>query len=122
MYNKAILIGRIGKDPEYNQTPTGTAIAKTSLATSETYNGEDKTTWHNLVIFGKMAENFSKYAGKGRLVYVEGKIDISKYEKDGIEKVGVNVVVSSFKLLGRRDEEKTTSNGQEQVPNLDDLF
>ena len=83
--NKAILIGRLGKDPEMKYTPSGTAVASFSLATNysvkdEDGNFTDKTDWHNIVVFGRRAEFAGEYLGKGRLVYVEGRIQTRSWE------------------------------------------
>jgi single-strand DNA-binding protein len=85
MLNKAMLIGRLGKDPELSYTQSGTARCRFSLATSEKYrdnNGEMKedTEWHNVIVWGKQAENCEKYLQKGRLVHIEGKITTRSWE------------------------------------------
>jgi len=84
--NKAILLGRLGKDPELRYTPSGKAVASFSLATSERWTGQDgqkneSTTWHNIVAWGKQAELIKEYLRKGREVYIEGRIDNRSYEK-----------------------------------------
>ena len=77
--NKAILVGRLGKDPELRYTPSGAAVASFTLATNERWTGQDgqaneRTTWHNIVVWGKMAETVKEYLRKGRQVYIEGRI------------------------------------------------
>lgn len=107
--NKAILVGRVGKDPELRTMTSGDRVASFSLATSETWkkDGEKKerTTWHNVVIFNehlvKLAEN---YIRKGSLLYVEGAIHTRKYEKDGQDRYVTEIVLQRFRgeigLLG----------------------
>lgn len=87
--NKAILLGRLGQDPEIKHLDSGTAHCKCSLATTEKYKNKqgekvEETQWHNLVIWGAKAEMFAKWFKKGSEVLIEGKIKHDKYEKDGV--------------------------------------
>lgn len=90
--NKVILIGRIGRDPEMKYTPSGQPVANFSVATDESYTGKDgqkveKTEWHKIVVWGKQAEFCGNFLSKGRLVYIEGKLETRKWtDKDGAEK------------------------------------
>ena len=90
--NKVILIGRIGRDPEMKHTPSGQPVANFSVATDESYTGKDgqkveKTEWHKIVVWGKQAEFCGNYLSKGRLAYIEGKLETRKWtDKDGAEK------------------------------------
>jgi single-strand DNA-binding protein len=91
--NRAILVGRLGKDPEVSYTQSGTAKCRFSLATSEVYYDnnnvkQEKTDWHNVVVWGKQAESAGKYLAKGREVYIEGKIETRSWddEKSGQKK------------------------------------
>lgn len=109
--NKAILIGHLGSDPELKYTPGGKAVATFSLATNERWTGQDgqkneKTTWHNIVVWGKQAETVKEYLRKGRQVYLEGRIDNRSYEKkDGSGKAYISeVVVQNFRFLGSRGD------------------
>ena len=82
--NKVILCGRIGKDPETRFAASGTTVVNLSLATSERYKGEEQTTWHNLVAFGKTGEFIATYFKRGEAILVEGKIQNRSYQdKDG---------------------------------------
>ncbi len=89
MYQRIILIGHLGKDPEVSYTQAGTARARFSLATTDNYtdrqSGErrEETQWHTVIVWGKQAEHVGKYLSKGRLVSVEGKVQYRTYEKDG---------------------------------------
>jgi len=89
--NKVMLIGHLGKDPEIQTFEGGKSLAKFSMATTETYKDktgarQEKTEWHNIVLWGVQAEIAQKYLRKGSLVYLEGKINTREYEKDGAKK------------------------------------
>lgn len=84
-YNKVILIGRLGRDPELKYTQTGTPVANMSLATNETYfdregNRQERTDWHRIVVWNKQAENVANYLSKGRMALVEGSLQTRKYQ------------------------------------------
>ncbi|MBL8028744.1 MAG: single-stranded DNA-binding protein [Fibrobacteres bacterium] len=97
--NKAILVGNLGKNPELRYTPSGQAVASFSIATSETFKDKSgtrqtKTTWHNIVIWGKLGEIANQYLKKGSTVYIEGKIENRSYDdKDGNKKYISEIVV-----------------------------
>ena len=83
--NKVILVGNLGQDPESRFTPQGTAVTNLSVATNETWknqNGEsqDKTEWHRIVMYGKMAETAAEYMKIGQMVYVEGRLETNEWE------------------------------------------
>lgn len=118
--NKAILLGRLGKDPELRYTPSGKAVASFSLATTERWKGQDgqrneSTTWHNIVAWGKQAEVIKEYLRKGREVYIEGRIDNRTFEKkDGSGKGYISeVIVQNFQFVGSRGD---ASGGGEDAP------
>ena len=106
--NKVLLIGNLGKDPELRYTPDGLAILKFSIATSEYFNDKsgnksEKTTWHNIVMFGKMAQNLANYLNKGKQVFVEGRISNRSYDdKDGNKKYITEIVAANIVLLGAK--------------------
>lgn len=106
--NKAILIGRLGKDPELRYTPSGKAVASFTVATNERWTGQDgqkneSTTWHNIVAWGKQAEVIKEYMTKGRQIYIEGRIDNRSYDdKDGNKRYVSEVVLQNFQFLGDR--------------------
>ena len=108
--NKAILIGRLGRDPELRYTPGGRAVASFSLATTERWTGQDgqkneSTTWHNIVAWGRQAEVMKEYLAKGRQVYIEGRIDNRSYEdKEGNKRYISEVVVQNFQFLESRGD------------------
>jgi len=110
--NKALLIGRLGKDPEVNYIKPDTPVAKFSIATSESYksrDGERKeiTEWHNIVAWRNTAKYCESYLEKGMLIYVEGKIQTRKWEgKDGVTRYSTDIVADQIKIL----ERKSTNN------------
>ena len=105
MVNKAILIGRLGKDPEVRYTPDGLMITNFNLATDESRkdkNGErvQKTEWHRVVTFGKLAEICGKYLVKGKLIFIEGRIQTRAWDdKDGNKRYTTEIVASDMRML-----------------------
>ena len=108
--NKVIIVGRLGRDPEMRNTPSGQAVANFSVATDENYTGKDgqkveKTEWHKIVVWGKQAEFCGNYLSKGRMVYVEGKIETRKWtDKDGAEKYTTEIKADRVQGLDKRSE------------------
>lgn len=109
--NHVILIGNLGRDPEVKTTPAGNTIANMSIATNESWvdkaTGErkEKAEFHQLVLFGKLAEIAGQYLKKGSLVYVEGKLQTRKWQaKDGTDRYTTEVVVANLQMLGKKDE------------------
>jgi single-strand DNA-binding protein len=105
--NKVILIGNLGKDPEVKYTPSGTAVAKFSLATNERYKDkagewQDRTEWHNIVAWQRTAEIAAEYLKKGRSVYIEGRLRTDSWEDKNTheKKYRTEIVVTDLVLLG----------------------
>ena len=104
--NKAILIGNLGQDPETRFMPNGDAVTRITLATTDTWkdkNGEkqEKTEWHRVVFYRKLAEIAVEYLKKGRSVYVEGRLQTKKWtDKNGIERYTTEIVADSMQMLG----------------------
>ncbi len=110
MINKVILVGRLGRDPELRYTPSGTAVANFSLATDERWssNGEtqNRTEWHNIVVWSKLAEICNQYLTKGRLIFIEGRLQTRDWEdKDGNKRRTTEIVATDMKMLGGRRED-----------------
>lgn len=107
--NRVHLIGHLGRDPETRYSADGSAITNASLATTESYkdkggNKQEKTEWHRLVFFGKLAEIAGEYLAKGSLVYVEGRIQTRSWDKDGEKKYSTEIVGEKMTMLGgKRD-------------------
>ena len=106
--NKVILIGNLGRDPETRYMPDGGAVTNVSLATTETWkdkNGEkqEKTEWHRVAFFGKLAEIAGEYLKKGSQVYVEGRLQTRKWQdKEGQDKYSTEIVADRMQMLGSR--------------------
>jgi single-strand DNA-binding protein len=107
--NKVILIGNLGRDPETRYTTGGDAVTNLRIATTEAWkdkSGEkqEKTEWHTVVLFGRLAEIAGEYLKKGRPVYIEGRLQTRKYtDKEGVEKYSTEIVADRMQLLGSRD-------------------
>lgn len=97
--NKVILVGNVGGDPDIRYMPSGNAVANITLATSESWKDkqtgqqQEKTEWHRIVFFGRLAEVVGQYVRKGSKLYVEGKLQTREWEKDGIKRYTTEVVV-----------------------------
>ncbi len=108
--NKVILIGRLGADPEIRYTADGQPVATFRIATSERWtdkNGQrqERTEWHRIVAFGRLAEICGEYLSKGRQVYIEGRLQTRSYEdRDGVKRYITEIVAQNMQMLGRRDE------------------
>ncbi len=108
--NKVILVGRLGRDPEVRYLPNGEAVANFGLATSENWkdrNGEkqERTEWHNIVMYRKLAEIAGQYLKKGAQVYITGRIQSRKYTgKDGIERTAYEIIAGEMKMLGSKQD------------------
>lgn len=103
--NKVILVGRLGADPDLRFAPNGTAIARFNVATTERVpvgegNWEDRTEWHRVVVFGKLAETCGNYLSKGRLVYVEGRLRTQQWEdRQGVRRFTTEIVARDIQFL-----------------------
>jgi single-strand DNA-binding protein len=119
MINKAILVGRLGKDPEVRYTPDGMMITNFTLATDEQRkdkNGErvQKTEWHRIVTFGKLAEICGKYLVKGKLVFVEGRIQTRAWEdKEGGKRSTTEIIASDMRMLDSKGQRSGDASSEE---------
>ena len=109
--NKVIIVGNLGKDPEVSYVPSGAAVAKFSVATSETWkdktSGEKKerTEWHRIVAWDKLGEICGKYLSKGRQVYVEGKLQTHSYDdKEGVKRYVTEIIAQDVQFLGGKGD------------------
>lgn len=124
--NKVQLIGRLGRDPEIKYTPSGAAVANFSIATNESWTGKDgkkqeKSEWHKIVAWNKLAELCGEYLSKGREVYIEGKLQTREYEgKDGSKRYVTEVVAQSVQFLGGGEPKPEPKTDSAQVPDYDD--
>lgn len=116
--NKVQLIGNLGKDPELKTLESGKQVARFTIATSEKYNGNETTEWHNCEAWGPTADLVAKYLTKGTGVYVEGKIRTRQYQdKDGATKYATDIVVFNLVFLpgGKADGSKPAPKATEAV-------
>jgi single-strand DNA-binding protein len=120
--NKVILVGTCGQDPETRYLPNGNAVTNLSLATSEQWTDKqtgqkvEKTEWHRVSLFGKIAEIAGEYLRKGSQVYIEGKLQTREWEKDGIKRYTTEIIVDmqgKMQLLGGKPD-RSDSQGQPQ--------
>lgn len=109
MYNKVLLIGNLGRDPEVRTTPSGQPVASFSLATNRRWKGRDgerreETEWHNIVCWGRQAEIAGQYLSKGRQIFVEGRIQTRSWDdqQSGEKKYKTEVICDNFQMLGQR--------------------
>ena len=108
--NKVILVGHLGKDPEVRYSPNGGAVANITLATSESWkdkvSGEkqERTEWHRVVFFGRLAEIAGEYLKKGAQIYVEGRLQTRKWQdKEGKDRYTTEIVAGEMQMLGSRE-------------------
>ena len=120
--NKVILIGRLGREPECRYMPNGDAVCNFSIATSESWKDQsgqkkERTEWHAITMYRKLAEIATQYLKKGSQVYIEGRIQSRKYTgKDGIERTAYEIVCSEMKMLGGKAEGSSESANTVEPP------
>ena len=108
--NKVILIGNLGADPELKYTPNGAAVANLSLATIDTWkdndgNKQERTEWHRVIVWKKLAEITAEYLKKGSKVYFEGRLQTRSWEdKDGVKRYTTEVVADNMVMLGQKEQ------------------
>ena len=124
--NKVILVGNLGQDPEGRFTPQGTAVTNLSVATNESWKNQsgelqDRTEWHRVVMYGKMAETANEYMHKGQMVYIEGRLQTNEWEDQNQNKrKTTEIKCDNFTMLGRRSDTKTQSGNRSEKPEQDD--
>ena len=122
--NKVIILGRLGADPELRSSPSGVTSCNLSIATSINWTDKnsgdkkEKTEWHRVIFFGRPAEVIDQYMKKGQQLYVEGRLETSKYEKDGIERFSTNIIGESFNFISGSSTQMddSTQNEFNQTP------
>ncbi len=138
--NKVILVGRLGRDPEVRSTPSGQTVAKFSLATDEKFTDksgqrQERTEWHNIVAWGRLAEICGQYLKKGKLVYIEGSIHTDSWDdkETGQKKYRTEINAREMKMLDKKGDEnggggggyatssRTSSSGTDMVQDDDDV-
>ncbi|PHS13453.1 MAG: single-stranded DNA-binding protein [Blastopirellula sp.] len=115
--NKVILVGNAGNDPEFRVMPNGNGVANISIATSETWkdktSGEqqEKTEWHRVIFFNRLAEIVEQYVKKGAKLYIEGRLQTRSWEQDGVKRYTTEIVASEMQMLDSRGQ---TGSDEEQ--------
>jgi len=118
--NKVILIGRLGRDPEVRNISDDRTVTNFSIATSEEWKDKDtgekkeRTEWHRIVAFNRLGEICAEYLSKGKMVYVEGRIQTRSWEQDGVTKYTTEIIASNIQFLGGR-------NSVDSEPETDDI-
>ena len=106
--NKVILVGNVGNDPEVRYMPNGNAVANISVATSDSWKDkntgdqQERTEWHRVVFFNRLAELVEQYVKKGTKLYLEGRLQTRSYEQDGIKKYSTEIVANEMQMLDSR--------------------
>jgi len=125
--NKVILVGNLGKDPESRFMSNGDAVTNITLATTDTWkdkNGEkqEKTEWHQIVFYRKLAEIVSEYCRKGQSVYVEGRLETRKWtDKNGVERYTTQIIADQMKMLGSKQGTQERSAPAQDGTGFDDM-
>jgi single-strand DNA-binding protein len=125
--NKVLLIGHLGADPESRFMTSGSAVTNFNLATNETWKStegdtKEKTEWHRVVLFGKMAETAAEYMKKGQLVFIEGRLQTRSWEdKDKVKRYTTEILCDNFTMLGRKSDDGGTGSSQKDADQEDDL-
>lgn len=114
--NKVILVGRLGRDPELKYTPSGAAVCQVSLATSFKKDGNETVEWHRVVFWERLAEIVGEYTLKGSLIYVEGRLQTRKYEKDGQDHYSTDVVAMNLQLLSPKPDGEPSQRERDPEP------
>lgn len=122
--NKVILVGRLGADPQLKYTPSGRANASFSLATNAVWkdqegNQQERTDWHRITAWGKLAEIMGEYLKKGSYVYLEGRIQTRSYEdSNNVKKWITEVVVSDMEMLGKKGDNAGSAAAEDSPPDF----
>jgi single-strand DNA-binding protein len=114
--NKVIIVGRLGADPETKQVGNGGTVARLSVATSENWvdkegQKQERTEWHRIVVWGKLAEICGRHLAKGRQVYVEGRLQTRSWEDNGQKKYSTEIVANTVQFLGAPNERAEGASG-----------
>ncbi len=124
--NKVILVGNLGQDPESRFTPQGTAVTNLSIATNESWkdqNGDiqERTEWHRVVMYGRMAETAVEYMRKGQMVYVEGRLNTREWEdQNQVKRKTTEIRCDNFTMLGRKGDGTPQNSGTGNSEKVDD--
>jgi len=120
--NKVILVGNLGQDPDVKYTAGGTAVTTLSIATSESWKDketgmdQEKTEWHRVVLWRRLAENAGEYLKKGSKVYIEGQLQTRKWEQEGQTRYTTEIVARDMQFLDSRGSKDNSTHGFEGIP------
>ena len=120
--NRVTLVGRVGADPVVRETRGGDTVCNVSLATNSGYGDKEKTDWHKITFFGKLADTVTEYVIKGQELYIDGRISYGKYtDKDGIEKYSTDIIANSMQMGSKKGSPvsstvSSTSDGDDSLP------
>src|SRR5690625_224512 len=122
-YNSATIIGRLGQDPQVRYTQSNTAVANLSVATSERYKDRDgeyqeKTTWHDVTVWGRKAEVAQEYLKKGSLVHITGPIEKREWEKDGVKRVSTEIKALTMTMLDSKGNSQGSLYSSDRAYNV----
>ncbi len=118
--NKVILVGNLGNDPEVRYTPSGTAVANVSVATGESWKDkntgerQERTEWHRVVFFSRLAEIVEQYLKKGSKVYVEGRLQTRSWEQEGVKRYTTEIIANDMQMLDSRGDAGSGGGSFEQ--------
>ena len=118
--NKVTIVGNVGNDPEVRYMPNGNAVANITVATSETWKDkgtgeqQEKTEWHRIIFFNRLAEIVEQYVKKGSKLYLEGRLQTRSWEQDGVKRYATEIVASDMQMLDSRVSGSETGNTQQQ--------
>lgn len=122
--NRVILIGNVGNDPEVRHMPNGDTVANVTIATSEQWKDkntgekQERTEWHRIVFFKRLAEIVEQYVKKGSKIYVEGRLQTRSWEQDGVKRYTTEIVASEMQMLDSRVQQSGDSTQREQSQNV----
>jgi single-strand DNA-binding protein len=121
MINKAIIVGRVGQAPELRHTPGGAPVTNFTVATNENWTDksgkkEERTQWHRIVVWGKLADFCGAHLTKGQQVYVEGKLQTREWEKDGVKRYVTEIQAQTVVFVGGRGVESSSDDGDDIPP------
>ena len=124
--NKVMLIGNLGKDPELKYTASGVGVCTFSIATAASWkdtegNQQDRTEWHNIVAWRKLAEICGEWLKKGKRVYIEGRIQTRSYEKDGVKRYVTEIIADQMLMLDSAKPKEESATAEPSQAKEDDL-
>lgn len=112
-FNKVIIVGNLGQNPELRYTPNGDAVCSFTLATNEKRGGNEKTTWFKITLWGKRAEAGAKYLTKGSAVYIEGRLSVEEWtDKEGKNRYTLDIQATDMQFVGGKGSESNTTEEQ----------